>query len=146
MLKERIKFTSKKGITLIALVITIIIMLILVTVSVSIAINGGLFNTTKKAAKQTDLGQVNNFTDIIEKNVTAVAFLDSDIEPEQIEKIYDKILTLDNIECGDVINKYCENVDLSNTDEENMGNVKLKLKDEYGGYSDILLSDIYKQH
>ena len=53
---------------------------------------------------------VNNFTDIIEKNVTAVAFLDSDIEPEQIEKIYDKILTLDNIECGDVINKYCENV------------------------------------
>lgn len=53
---------------------------------------------------------VNNFTEIIEKNVTAVAFLDVDIKPEDIEKIYDKILTLDNIECGKLINKYCENV------------------------------------
>ncbi len=130
MLKERIKFTSKKGITLIALVITIIIMLILVTVSVSIAINGGLFNTTKKAAKQTDLGQV-------------IEIIYEDIVAKQIRKDGEEIT---KEELQNILNKYCENVDLSNTDEENMGNVKLKLKDEYGGYSDILLSDIYKQH
>ena len=130
MLKDRIKITSKKGITLIALVITIIIMLILVTVSVSIAINGGLFNTTKKAAKQTDLGQV-------------IEIIYEDIVAKQIRKDGEEIT---KEELQNILNKYCENVDLSNTDEENMGNVKLKLKDEYGGYSDILLSDIYKQH
>ncbi len=45
--------SDHKGITLIALVITIIIMLILVGVTVVIALNGGLFNTTKEAAKGT---------------------------------------------------------------------------------------------
>lgn len=45
---------NSKGITLVALIITIIIMLILVGVSISIAINGGLFDTAKKAAKETE--------------------------------------------------------------------------------------------
>ncbi len=45
--------SDHKGITLIALVITIIIMLILVSVTVAVALNGGLFNTTKEAAKGT---------------------------------------------------------------------------------------------
>ena len=45
---------SNKGITLIALVITIIVMLILVGVTVSAAINGKLFDTAKKAAKDTE--------------------------------------------------------------------------------------------
>ncbi len=45
--------SDHKGITLIALVITIIIMLMLVGVTVTIALNGGLFNTTKEAAKGT---------------------------------------------------------------------------------------------
>lgn len=44
---------NQKGITLVALVITIIVMLILVAVSITIALNGGLFDTTKKAAKDT---------------------------------------------------------------------------------------------
>lgn len=44
---------DQKGITLVALVITIIVMLILVAVSITIALNGGLFDTTKKAAGDT---------------------------------------------------------------------------------------------
>lgn len=44
---------DQKGITLVALVITIIVMLILVGVSITIALNGGLFDITKQAAKDT---------------------------------------------------------------------------------------------
>lgn len=44
---------NQKGITLVALIITIIVMLILVAVSITIALNGGLFDTTKKAAGDT---------------------------------------------------------------------------------------------
>lgn len=44
---------NKKGITLIALIITIIVMLILVGVTVTVSINGGLFEKTKEAAKGT---------------------------------------------------------------------------------------------
>ena len=44
---------KQKGITLIALIITIIVMLILVTVTVTTAINGGLFESTRKASKDT---------------------------------------------------------------------------------------------
>ena len=46
---------QNKGITLIALIITIIIMMILVAVSVTVALNGGLFDTAKKAGSQTQL-------------------------------------------------------------------------------------------
>ena len=46
---------GNKGITLIALIITIIVMMILVAVSVTVALNGGLFNTAKKAATETEL-------------------------------------------------------------------------------------------
>ena len=35
---------------------------------------------------------VNNFTKIIEKNVTIVAFLDVDITEEEIDDVYDKII------------------------------------------------------
>ena len=43
----------QKGITLIALIITIIVMLILVGVTVTTAINGGLFESTRKASRDT---------------------------------------------------------------------------------------------
>ena len=47
-------FSDHRGITLVALIITIIIMLLLVGVSITIAINGGLFDSTNKAAKKTE--------------------------------------------------------------------------------------------
>ena len=48
---------SKSGITLIALIITIIVMLILVGVTVTVAVNGGLFEKSKEAAKGTEIGR-----------------------------------------------------------------------------------------
>lgn len=45
---------EQKGITLVALVITIIVMLILVAVSVTVALKGGLFDSAKSAAKNTN--------------------------------------------------------------------------------------------
>lgn len=53
---------------------------------------------------------VNNFTKIVEQDVTIVAFLDINIEKEKIDEIYEQILTLDNIECGELKNNYCSNV------------------------------------
>ena len=47
------KNNYKKGITLIALIITIIVMLILVAVTINIAVNGGLFGYAGNAAKET---------------------------------------------------------------------------------------------
>lgn len=46
---------NSNGITLIALIITIIVMIILVGVTVNIALNGGLFDTAQKAAKDTQI-------------------------------------------------------------------------------------------
>ena len=48
---------TKNGITLIALIITIIVMLILVGVTVTAAVNGGLFEKSKEAAKGTEIGR-----------------------------------------------------------------------------------------
>ncbi|MBO4816501.1 MAG: hypothetical protein J5507_06410 [Clostridia bacterium] len=45
---------NSKGITLIALIITIIVMLLLVGVTINVAINGGIFEKAKKAAKLTE--------------------------------------------------------------------------------------------
>ena len=41
---------------------------------------------------------VNNFTKIVEKDVTIVAFLDVDITEEEIDDVYDEIISLDNVE------------------------------------------------
>lgn len=41
---------------------------------------------------------VNNFTKIVERDVTIVAFLDVDITEEEREIVYDRIITLDNVE------------------------------------------------
>lgn len=42
---------------------------------------------------------VNNFTKIVEKDVTIVAFLKLDITEEEIDDVYDELLTLDNVSC-----------------------------------------------
>ena len=47
--------SNKRGITLIALIITIIVMLILVAVTINVALNGGLFTKARDAADQTQV-------------------------------------------------------------------------------------------
>lgn len=49
---------EQKGITLVALIITIIVMLILVAVTISIALNGGIFDTARRASKETKAATV----------------------------------------------------------------------------------------
>lgn len=41
---------------------------------------------------------VNNFTDLIEKNVTMVVFLDNDIDENKIEDIHNQIKEIDNVD------------------------------------------------
>lgn len=54
---------------------------------------------------------INNFTEIVERDVTIVAFLDLDVDAEQIDTLYDEILSLDNVECGKLDSRgRCENV------------------------------------
>ncbi len=55
MSKEKLR--TKRGITLIALVITIIVMLILVVATVTVALNGGLFKSAKKATADTEIAR-----------------------------------------------------------------------------------------
>ena len=45
---------------------------------------------------------VNNFTKIVEKDVTIVAFLDLDITDEEIKEVYNDIIVLDNVEKDNV--------------------------------------------
>ncbi len=45
---------------------------------------------------------VTNFTKIVERDVTIVAFLDVDITEEEKEDVYDQIIALDNIEINNV--------------------------------------------
>ena len=46
---------------------------------------------------------VNNFTTIVEKDVTIVAFLDVDITEEKIEEVKSKILSISNVDTSNVI-------------------------------------------
>lgn len=54
---------------------------------------------------------VNNFTKIVEKDVTIVAFLDVDITEEEKDQVYDQIIILDNISKENV--KYMDKMDIS---------------------------------
>ena len=51
---KEMTLNNKKGITLIALIITIIVMLILVGVTINVALNGGLFEKAEIATKETE--------------------------------------------------------------------------------------------
>ena len=54
---------------------------------------------------------VNNFTKIVEKDVTIVAFLDVDITEEEKDEVYDQIIILDNISSENVV--YKDKMDIS---------------------------------
>ena len=54
---------------------------------------------------------VNNFTKIVEKDVTIVAFLDVDITEQEKDEVYDKLLTLDNVKKQNI--KFRDKMDIS---------------------------------
>jgi len=49
------KISNKKGITLVALIITIIVMLILLSVTVTVSLNGEMFKNARDATKNTQI-------------------------------------------------------------------------------------------
>ncbi|MBQ2917261.1 MAG: hypothetical protein IJE59_03705 [Clostridia bacterium] len=65
------KLTKNNGITLIALIITIIVMMILVGVTVTVALNGGLFDTTKRAAIQQEIATMQDIVSAQEAKILA---------------------------------------------------------------------------
>ena len=77
----------------IASVSCITITLIVVAISVILSVN------------------VTNFTKIVERDVTIVAFLDVDITEEERQKVYEKIIALDNVEISNV--EYIDKMDIS---------------------------------
>ncbi len=85
---------NHRGITLIALIITIIVMIILVGVTISVALNGGLFETTRQAAKGTDKAR-------IEEQITSVVLghmTDKLLEDADISKLKENLMEIDGIE------------------------------------------------
>ena len=54
---------------------------------------------------------VNNFTELVEKDVTIVAFLDVDITEEEKDAVYDQIIVLDNISVENI--EYKDKMDIS---------------------------------
>ncbi|MBO4815441.1 MAG: leucine-rich repeat domain-containing protein [Clostridia bacterium] len=74
---------NKKGITLIALIITIIVMLILVGVTINVALNGGLFEKAKTASEQT---QVETNKETLYSAVVAAMGTDGTIDYTKLNK------------------------------------------------------------
>lgn len=92
---------EQKGITMVALVMTIVIMLILVGVTVTASINGGLFQTTRKAAVSTEISQIKEALEeeIIQKKIAKdsidnITIEDLDIPNNLKEKYKDKLIIL----------------------------------------------------
>jgi len=54
---------------------------------------------------------VNNFTKIVERDVTIVAFLDVDITQDEIDDVYDEIISLDNVQIENV--EFMDKMDIS---------------------------------
>ena len=82
-MKGWLKWKNKTGITLIALIITIIIMLILVGATINFALNGGLINKAKQAAKQT---QIQSDREMLMTAVIASIGLDGEVDFETLDE------------------------------------------------------------
>ena len=92
---------NSKGITLVSLVITIILMLILIGLVLNVAINGGIFNQTTEAVKQTDMA---NIEEILQTEITALQMEKNEISDTDIEELVTGLNVLQpgfSIEKGD---------------------------------------------
>ena len=85
---------KENGITLVALVITIIVMLILVGVTVTVALNGGLFQTAKKAAQDTEKARIQE--EIM--SVTLAATGGNPITGEDLNALKTALTNIDGVE------------------------------------------------
>lgn len=124
-LKCKKNLKGKRGITLIALVITIIVLLILVSVSIATLIGeNGILTRARRAKMEVEIAELKERTqiDILEKQ----SYNEGKITEQQLIEI---------------LKKYFSNTPSSLP--EDISTVILTAKEEYGGYTDIHLSDIY---
>lgn len=124
------KCIDKRGITLIALVITIIILLILAGVTiVSLTGEDGLIIRARRAKEETEKAE------LLEK-------IQMDILENQVENNGG---TVTKVKLKEILDKYFSNVpDIDDFPDETLtSQIKLKATKEYGEY-EINLSDIYK--
>ena len=119
------KKINEKGITLVALVITIIVMLILVGVSITVALNGGLLDTTKEAARRTAILQI---SDLAQSDVTIKMIDTGNISKDDLKVILDKYFK-----------------DVPEALPTNLADLKLTEKDEFGGINEGTLTEIYSE-
>ena len=78
---------NQKGITLIALVVTIVVLLILAGITITYVMSeGGIFNTAKKAADETEIGAIKDYVTSAVYDLSAYAYAPTAYTqtPEQI--------------------------------------------------------------
>ncbi|MGN1269440.1 MAG: type II secretion system protein [Clostridia bacterium] len=69
---------NQKGITLIALVVTIVVLLILAGITITYVMSeGGIFNTAKKAADETEIGAIKDYVTSAVYDLSAYAYAPS---------------------------------------------------------------------
>ena len=117
-------FKQKKGITLIALVITIIVLLILAGISISM-----LSGDNGILQRSTDAKERNGVAEVVEKAKLNILAQIADNKGANISK--DQLKT--------ILNTYFENI----AKNENNTDIKLNANQTYGGYKNIALVDIY---
>jgi len=120
--------SNKKGITLIALVITIIVLLILAGISINmLSGENSILKISADAKEKTNISKVIELAkmDILGQ----ISENNGIITKEQLKSILDKYFeNIDNLELPD---------DLSNS------NIKLTTNQSYGSYNNIALVDVY---
>ena len=97
---------NKKGITLIALIVTIIVLLILASVSIAMLVgDNGIINQAKKASEETKKAEVNENSDLVNMESTINEYTSNikieqviDAEPGKLEKKDDTTFVINSIE------------------------------------------------
>ncbi len=126
---KKINLRNKKGITLIALVVTIIVLIILAGISISLVLGDNGIITKARDAKEKK-----GRAELIEKAKIDILDKETDNIGNGIKK--EELLT--------ILNKYFEDVNnLEIPDDFSNSDITLKAKSNYGGYKDIKLLEIY---
>lgn len=120
---------SSNGITLIALVITIIVLLILAGISISmLSGDNSILQKATDSKEQTDMktlienAKIDVLSEIIENNGNAIT----------------------DVQLKNILAKYFEEFEDELPENLSGTTITLTAKDEYGGYNNIALGDIYK--
>lgn len=134
---EEIKSGNKKGITLIAVVITVILMLILATVTVRISLNGSLFGKVKNAKNNTEIA---NEKEIIQ-NAIIIAQQTSKagkITTQEMQQALNQVVTEETVTVSNNGKNFLIRFDRSNRyyevdEKENINGPKEPVKIEFAG-------------